>query len=87
MSITATAPGDARSLVLPTRPVELPAGPRAQSSQPTAWGRVSFWPLEFLRLVAVVYMFPVAILAIGIPVGLALTGVLLGAAWVWRTLW
>ena len=83
MSITATAPADARSLVLPRRPVDLPADPRAESSQPSAWRRVSFWPLEFLRLVAVVYMFPLAILAIGIPVGL----VLLGAAWVWRTLW
>ncbi len=48
---------------------------------------MSFWPLEFLRLVAAVYLLPLAILAIGIPVGLALTGVLLGAAWVWRTLW
>jgi len=87
MSITATAPADARSLVLPRRPVDLPAHPRAESSQPSAWRRVSFWPLEFLRLVAVVYMFPLAILAIGIPVGLALTGVLLGATWVWRALW
>jgi hypothetical protein len=87
MSITATAPADARSLVLPRRPVDLPADPRAESSQPSAWRRVSFWPLEFLRLVAVVYMFPLAILAIGIPVGLALTGVLLGATWVWRALW
>jgi hypothetical protein len=87
MSITATAPADVRSLVLPRRPVDLPADPRVESSQPSAWRRVSFWPLEFLRLVAVVYMFPLAILAIGIPVGLALTGVLLGAAWVWRALW
>ena len=87
MSFTATAPGDARALVLPRRPVELPAYPRAESSQPSVWRRVSFWPLEFLRLVAAVYMLPLAILAIGIPVGLALTGVLLGAAWVWRTLW
>lgn len=87
MSIAATAPADARSLVLPRRPVDLPADPRAESSQPSAWRRVSFWPLEFLRLVAVVYMFPLAILAIGIPVGLALTGVLLGATWVWRALW
>ena len=87
MSITATAPADARSLVLPRRPVDLPADPRAESSQPSAWRRVSFWPLEFVRLVAVVYMFPLAILAIGIPVGLALTGLLLGATWVWRALW
>jgi hypothetical protein len=87
MSITATAPGDARALVLPRRPVELPADLRAESSQPSVWRRVSFWPLEFLRLVAVVYALPLAILAIGIPVGLALTGLFLGATWVWRMLW
>jgi hypothetical protein len=87
MSFTATVAGDARALVLPRRPVELPADPRAESSQPSVWRRVSFWPLEFLRLVAAVYLLPLAILAIGIPVGLALTGVLLGAAWVWKTLW
>jgi hypothetical protein len=86
MSITATAPGDG-SLVLPRRPVELPAALRAESSQPSVWRRISFWPLEFLRLVAAVYMLPLVILAIGIPVGLALTAVLLGAAWLWRTLW
>jgi hypothetical protein len=87
MSITATAPGDARALVLPRRPVDLPADLRAESSQPSIWRRVSFWPLEFLRLVAVVYALPLAILAIGIPVGLALTGLFLGATWVWRMLW
>jgi hypothetical protein len=87
MSITAIAPGDARALVLPKRPVELPADWRAESSQPGVWRRVSFWPLEFLRLVAVVYALPLAILAIGIPAGLALTGLFLGATWVWRMLW
>jgi anti-sigma-K factor RskA len=87
MSITATAPGDARALALPRRLVELPADPRAKSSPPSVWHRISFWPLEFVRLVAVVYALPLAILAIGIPVGLALTGLFLGATWVWRMLW
>jgi hypothetical protein len=87
MSIIATAPGDARSLVLPGLPVELPTRLQAESSQPSVWRRVSFWPLEFLRLVAVVYALPLAILAIGIPAGLALTGLFLGATWVWRMLW
>jgi hypothetical protein len=87
MSIAATGARDARSLVLPQLPLELPARPRAKCRQPNARHPSSFWPLEFLRLVAVVYMLPLAILAIGIPVGLALVGVLRGTAWVWRTLW
>ena len=87
MSIAATNARDAHSLVLPRLPVELPTRLQAESSQPSVWRRISFWPLEFLWLVAAVYMLPLAILAIGIPVALALTGVLLGAAWVWRTLW
>jgi hypothetical protein len=64
-----------------------PARQRAGPIPPNVWRRMSFWPLEFLRLVAAVYMLPLAILAIGIPVGLAITAVLFGAGWVWRTLW
>jgi hypothetical protein len=84
MSMAATAARDTRSQILPKLPVELPAQPRDEFGQ---WRRISFWPLEFLRLVAAVYMLPLAILAVGIPVGLVLTGVFLGTAWVWRTLW
>jgi hypothetical protein len=87
MAIAASAAHDRRSLVLPTLPVALPAGWRAEAGPAGVWQRISFWPLEGLRLVAVVYLLPVTILAVGIPVGFALTGVLLGAAWVWRSIW
>lgn len=87
MSLVAVATHDARSLVLPRPPVDVPAHPRAESGQPGVWRRLSFWPLEFLRLVGVVYLLPLAILAIGLPLGLALTGALLGAGWAWRALW
>jgi hypothetical protein len=87
MSIAAPLIHDARALALPTLPVELPAGPRAESGEASVWHRISFWPLEALRLVAVIYLLPLAILAVGIPLGLALTGVLLGAGWVWRSVW
>lgn len=87
MSIAAPATHDARPIVFPPLPVKLPAGWRAESGKASVWQRISFWPLEGLRLVAVVYLLPFAILAVGIPLGLALTGLLLGAAWVWRSVW
>lgn len=45
-----------------------------------------FWPAEFLRLVGVVYLFPIVILAIGIPLALALNGLILAGQWLWRSL-
>jgi len=87
MTIAASAAHDRRSLVLSTLPVALPAGWRAAAGPASVWQRISFWPLEALRLVAVVYLLPVAILAVGIPLGLALTGLFLGTAWVWRSIW
>ena len=87
MAIAASAAHDRRTLILPTLPVALPAGWRAEAGPASVWQRISFWPLEGLRLVAVVYLLPVTILAVGIPVGLALTGMLLGVAWVWRSIW
>jgi hypothetical protein len=83
----AIAAHGAHSLVLPTRPVELPAGWRAESGTASLWHRISFWPLEGLRLVAVIYLLPLTILAVGIPLGLALTGTLRGVAWIWRSVW
>ena len=83
----AIAAHDARPLVLPTRPVEFPAGWGAESATASMWQRISFWPLEGLRLVGVIYLLPLTILAVGIPLGLALTGMLRGVAWVWRSVW
>lgn len=87
MAIAASAAHDTRRLVLTTLPVELPAGWRAEPGTASVWHRISFWPLEGLRLVGVIYLLPLTILAVGIPLGLALTGMLLGAAWVWRSIW
>jgi hypothetical protein len=87
MATATSVAHDTRPLVLRTLPVELPAGWRAEPGTASVWHRISFWPLEGLRLVAVVYLLPLTILAVGIPLGLALTGMLLGAAWVWRSVW
>jgi hypothetical protein len=87
MSVAATPARDARSLVLSGLPAQLPATQRAWPSQAGVWRRTSFWASEFLWLVAAVYMLPLVILAIGIPVGLVLTALLLSAGWVWSTLW
>lgn len=43
--------------------------------------RLLFWPAECLRLIGVVYLFPVVILAIGVPLALALNGLLMAAQW------
>ena len=82
MPLAAPATHDTRALPLPRPAVAL--GPRSESDKAGVWQRVSFWLLEGLRLVAVVYLLPVAILAVGISLGLALTLVLRAAAWVWR---
>jgi hypothetical protein len=74
-------------VVVPRVSAAVPLRLRSGPIGPGVWSRLSFWPLEFLRLVAVVYLLPIAILAIGIPIGLVLTGVLLGAGWAWRTIW
>ena len=83
--MTIAAP--AHSPVLPSVSVELSTRRRVESAQPGAWRRLSYWPLEFVRLLAAIYMLPVALLVIGVPIGLALTGLFLGAAWLWRALW
>jgi hypothetical protein len=45
-----------------------------------------FWPAEFLRLIAVAYLFPLVVLAIGLPVALAVTGLLMAGQWLWQSL-
>jgi hypothetical protein len=82
MPLASPALHDTRALPLPRRPIA--PGPRPESDNAGVGHRVSFWLLEGLRLVAVVYLLPVAILAVGISLGLALTLVLRGAAWAWR---
>jgi hypothetical protein len=59
---------------------------RAVDSGPRAPKGFMFWPAEFLRLLAVAYLFPLVVLAIGLPVALAVTGLLMAGQWLWQSL-
>jgi hypothetical protein len=59
---------------------------RIATARAPAWRRTMFWPAELLRLIGVAFLFPVVILALGLPVAFALTGLLLAAQWVWHIL-
>ena len=85
MSTTATA-SPVSSVVFPIGPADLSVRPRLGAGQLHLWRRISFWPAEFLRLVALIYMLPVVIYAIGIPVGAAISAVLFCAGWVGKAL-
>ena len=41
---------------------------------------------DLVGLIGVIYLFPITILAIGIPIALAINGLLLAAGWAWRAL-
>jgi hypothetical protein len=58
---------------------------RVSGGAPSALRRLMFWPAEFLRLLAVAYLFPLAVLAIGLPVALAVTGLLIAGQWLWQS--
>jgi len=85
MSTTAIA-ARAPSVVFPIEPAVLPVQPRLGPAQLGLWRRITFWPAEFVRLVALIYMLPVVIYAIGIPVAAAINVVLFCAGWVGKTL-
>jgi hypothetical protein len=55
--------------------------------QPGRRNRWLFWPAELLRAVGVAFLFPLVILAIVIPLGLALNGLIIGGGWLWNALW
>jgi hypothetical protein len=82
MSHTAIAAHDLPSVILPRTYTEAPPRVRIAPTQPGVWKRLSFWVAEFLRLVAVVYLLPIVILAIGIPIALAVNGLIFAAGWV-----
>jgi hypothetical protein len=86
MSHTAIAVPDAPPFVLPRAHAGIPPREAISPSQPGALRRLSGWAKEALLLVGAVYMFPVAILAIGIPLALAVNGLLLLAGWAWKAL-
>lgn len=83
MSHTAVAVREALPVVLPGVHGVPWVRERSAAGEPGPWSRLLFWPAEFLRLVGVVYLFPVVILAIVIPFALALNGLLLAGDWLW----
>jgi len=85
MSTTAIVP-HASSVVFPIERADLPVRPRLGSGQLRLWRRITFWPAEFVRLVALIYMLPVVIYAIGIPVAAAINAVLFCAGLVGKAL-
>jgi len=50
-------------------------------SSPSTWNRISRWPRELLGVVGTVYLFPVAILVIFIPLAYAIKGLVIVAGW------
>ena len=85
MTATATV-AHASSVVLPIEPADLSVRPRLGAGRLHLWRRITFWPAEFLRLVALIYMLPVVIYAIGIPVAAAINVMLFCAGWVGKAL-
>ena len=52
-----------------------------QPSRPSLWGRLSRWPREAVMAMGTVYLFPLAILAIFIPLAFLIKGLLIAAGW------
>ena len=78
----------AYSVTLPGVPAEVPARSRVSLTRLRFWwGRISFWPAELLRLIALVYMLPIVIYAIGTPIAVVANAVLFCAGWSWKALW
>jgi hypothetical protein len=84
MTHTATATVDASPLVL--RTTWTAPQQHARTSPPTSWQALSRGLADVVGVIGVVYLFPIPILAIGIPIALAINGLLLAAEWMWRTL-
>ena len=76
------------SIALVRMPEDLPAGPPISLTQGRVWrDRLVFWPAEFVSLVALIYMLPVVIYVVCLPIALAVNAVLLCAGRSWTSLW
>jgi hypothetical protein len=85
MSTIALAPR--ASVALPGLPAASPArSPLGPGPMGQWWVHVTYWPAELLRLVALIYMLPIAIYAICIPIAVAVKTLLFLASWSWKTL-
>ena len=86
MSHTAIAVPDVPPFVLPRAHAGTPPREAISPRHPGSVRRLSGWAKEALLLLGAVYMFPIAILAIGIPLAFAVNGLLLLAGWTWKAL-
>jgi hypothetical protein len=86
MSNIAIAVPDVPPFVLPRGHAETPPRESISPRRPGSVRGLSGWAKEVLLLVGAIYMFPIAILAIGIPFAFALNGLLLLAGWAWTAL-
>ena len=84
MTLTAIATLDASLPVVRTTRIEPQAHER--TGAPSLWRALSRGLADLVGVMAVVYLFPITILAIGIPIALAINGLLLAASWAWRAL-
>jgi hypothetical protein len=80
MSTIAIAPR--ASVALPSLPAASPARPQIGHG----WSHVTSWPAELLRLVALVYMLPIVIYAVCLPIAAVIKTLLLLASWSWNAL-
>ncbi len=51
------------------------------------WTRLTYWPAELVRLVALIYLLPVAIYAVCTPIALLVNAVRLLTGSPWKSLW
>ena len=86
MTNTAIAVPDVPPFVLPKAHVGTPPREAISPRRPGSVHGLSGWAKEAVLLVGAVYMFPIAILAIGIPFAFAVNGLLLLAGWAWNAL-
>ena len=62
----------ASSISLPVVPAELPLGPPVGLHFRDWWGRATYWPLELVRIVALIYLLPVVIYVVVSPIALVI---------------
>jgi hypothetical protein len=70
--------------IAPPAPVALPRLPAASPARSPIghwWVHLTYWPAELLRLVALIYMLPIVIYAVCLPIAAVIKTVLVLASW------